>query len=190
MDSSLLAALIAAAVALVVASLGWWWTGHHDDRSRRVERTLGRLEHQIGEFYGPLLGLLEEFIVVEDVERRIIEAGRAGKLTQEQRAVVRRFIYEKFKSPIHDRCRTILHERLYLIEGGEVHDSVREYLRSSVQQALQYRLWSERDIASDFLEGQGFPKNFSDEIKKRLSQLLKRQERIIHGEEVPTGWSG
>jgi hypothetical protein len=190
MDSNLLAAIIAAAVALAVSSLGWWWTGRHEDRSRRIERTLARLEHQIGEFYGPLLGLLEEYIVVENIERKIIEAGRAGKLTQEQRAVVRRFIYETYKSPIHDRCRSILDERLHLIEGGEVHESVREYLRSSVQQALQYRLWSERSIATEFLPGQGFPTNFSDEVKKRLSQLLRRQERIIHGEEIPTGWSG
>jgi hypothetical protein len=189
MNSNLLAALIAATVAIAVSLMGWWWAGRREDRGRRIERTLVRLEHQIGEFYGPLLGLIEEYVILEDIERRIIEAGRAGKLTQDQRAVVRRFIWEEFKAPIHDRCRKILDERLHLIEGGEVHDSVREYLLSSVQQGLQYRLWSEKNIATDFLQGYGFPTNFLDEVRNRLGQLLKRQERVIHGEEIPKGWS-
>jgi len=189
MDSNFLSALIAAVVALVVSFLGWWWAARREDRSRRIERTLVRIEHQIGDFYGPLLGLVEEYLILEDIERRIIEAGRAGKLTQEQRAVMRRFIWEAFKTPIHDRCRRILDERLHLIEGGEVHDSVRDYLRSSVQQELQYRLWSEKHIATDFVEGYGFPTNFSDEIRNRLGELLKHQERVINGEEVPKSWS-
>lgn len=189
MDSNLLSGLIAAAVALAVSLLGWWWAARREDRGRRIERTLVRLEHQIGEFYGPLLGLIEEYLILEDIERRIIDAGRAGELTQDQRAVVRRFIWEAFEAPIHDRCRKILDERLHLIEGGEVHDSVREYLRSSVQQTLQYRLWSEKSIATDFLKGYGFPTNFSDEVRNRLGQLLRRQERVIHGEEIPKGWS-
>jgi hypothetical protein len=190
MDSNLLAAMIAAAVALAVSFLGWWWGARRENRGRRIERTLIRLEHQIGEFYGPLLGLIEEYLIIEDIEHRIIDAGRAGKLNQDQRAVVRRFIWEVFKTPLHDRCRKILDERLHLIEGGAVHDSVREYLRSSVQQALQYGLWSKKNIATDFLPGYGFPTTFSDEVRNRLGELLKRQERVIHGEEIPKGWSG
>jgi hypothetical protein len=42
---------------------------------------------------GPLLGLIEEHMIVEDIENRIIEAGGTGKLTADERAVVRRFIY-------------------------------------------------------------------------------------------------
>jgi hypothetical protein len=189
MDSQLLAATIGAGVALAVSSLTLSLTGRREGRGRRTERTLARLERQIGDFYGPLLGLIEEQIIVEDIENRIIEAGRAGELTADQRAVVRRFIYEGYKSPIHERCTRILNERLYLVEGGLVHESFREYLRSTVQLAVQYRLWSERKIATDFIKGQGFPQDFADEVEKRLVQLLQRQDRIIRGDETPKGWS-
>jgi hypothetical protein len=190
MDTQLLTAIIAAGVSLIVLAAGWWWAAHREKRARRIERTLARLERQIGEFYGPLLGLIEEYLVIEDVEKKIIEAGRAGKLNPDGRAVVRRFIYEEYKRPIHDRFSKILDERLYLVEGGEVHESLREYLKSAVQQGIQYRLWSEKKIPTDFLRGYGFPTNFSDEVKTRLSELLKRQDRIVHGRETPKGWSG
>jgi hypothetical protein len=120
MDSQVLAAIIAASVALAVSPLGWWLQGRREGRGRRTERTLARLERQIGDFYGPLLGLIEEQVIVEDIENQIIEASRAAKQTGEQRAVVRRFIYESYKRPIHERCTEILNQRLYLVEGGKV----------------------------------------------------------------------
>lgn len=190
MNTQLLAAIIAAGVSLAVSAAGWWWSARREDRARRIERSLARLERQIGEFYGPLAALIEEYVVVDDVEKKLIEAGYTGKLDRAQRAVVRRFIYESYKRPIHDRFSKILDERLYLVEGGEVPDSFREYLLSAVQLGIQYRLWSEKEIATDFVPGYGFPTNFADEIKRRLAELLRRQDRIIHGRETPKGWSG
>jgi hypothetical protein len=190
MNTQLLAAIIAASVSLAVSAAGWWWSARREDRARRIERSLARLERQIGEFYGPLLGLIEEYVVIDKVEAEIIAAGRSGKLEGPQRAIVRRFIYENYKEPIHDRFGKILDERLYLVEGGEVHESLREYLRSAVQLSIQYRLWSEKNLPTEFLPGVGFPTKFTDEIKKRLTELLARQDRIIHGRETPRGWSG
>jgi hypothetical protein len=190
MNTQLLAATIAAGVSLTLLGAGWWWAARRENRARRIERTLARLERQIGDFYGPLLGLIEEYLVIEHVEKKIIEAGRAGKLDQDKRAIVRRFIYEEFKRPIHDRFSKILDERLYLVEGGNVHESLREYLKSAVQQAIQYRLWAEKKIPTDFLQGYGFPTDFAEEVKIRLRELLERQDRIVHGREMPEGWSG
>jgi hypothetical protein len=190
MDTQLLTAIIAASVSLTVLAAGWWWAAHRETRARRIESTLARLERQIGEFYGPLLGLIEEYLVIENVEKKIIEAGRAEKRSLDERAVVRRFIYEEYKRPIHDRLSKILDERLYLVEGGEVPESLREYLKSAVQQGIQYRLWSEKKIQTDFLQGYGFPTNFTNEVKTRLSELLQRQDRIVHRGETPRRWSG
>jgi hypothetical protein len=190
MNTQLLTAIIAAGVSLTVSAASLWWAALRENRARRIERTLARFERQIGDFYGPLLGLIEEYVVIEDVEKKIIEAGRSGKLNTDQRAIVRRFIYEQYKRPIHSRFSKILDERLYLAEGGAVHEGLREYLKSAVQQSIQYGLWSEKKISTDFLRGYGFPAEFSDEVRRRLSELLRRQDRIVHGRETPKGWSG
>ena len=63
-----MATIVAALVAAAVAMIGWF-VGHllvslREDRTRRLQLTIEHAERQIGEFYAPLLGLLEQLDTV------------------------------------------------------------------------------------------------------------------------------
>lgn len=185
MDPRIAAAVIAAGVSLAVSAAGWWFAWRQADRSRRIERTLARLERQIGDFYGPILGLVEQYRIVKEVRGEILAKGKeTGRLNDEQSVVVKRFVYENFYEPIHKRLTEILDERLYLIENGEIPKSFREYLHTAVQEKIQYRLWTDREISTDFLEGRGFPEDFARAVDETLKRLLEQQEEVLRGREV------
>jgi hypothetical protein len=184
MDPRVVAAIIAAGVSLAVSAAGWWFAWRQADRSRRIERTLARLERQIGDFYGPILGLVKQYRIVKEIREDILTKGReAKKLDDEQSVTVKRFVYENFYEPIHKRITEILDGRLYLVEKGKIPKSFQEYLRTAVQEKIQYSLWTEKKIGTDFLEGRGFPESFAEEVEKALSRLLEQQEEVLRGGE-------
>ncbi|MFL6237108.1 MAG: hypothetical protein ACJ76N_28520 [Thermoanaerobaculia bacterium] len=145
------------------------------------------MERQIGEFYSPILGLVEQYLVVGDVKKEILEKGK-DKLNDEQKAILDRFVYEKFYEPIHQSLAELLDQRLYLLEKGKIPASFRDYLCAAVQEKMQYRLWAEQKIETKFASGKTFPKDFHKEVSNTLVELLERQERILRGEEIPEGW--
>ena len=184
MSASLpLSSLVTAIASMLVTSLAWWLASLRDKKRRSVESTLARLERQIGELYGPLLGQVERFDAVREIRHRLLEEGKAnGKLTMDQRGTVRRFIYRNYHAPIHDRIRQILDEKMYLVKDGKLPDSFRRYLRASVQEMVQFNLWAEKGIATDFVHGLPLPEGFEDEIRSTLKDLLRLQEEIIRGQ--------
>ena len=182
-DTNMLQALIVAGVSLAIASLGWWSAKWLEDRRRRTESTLRRLGRQIDEFYGPLLGLTEQYIAVKNVQQMILSGGKeSGKLTPDQRAEVRRFVFESYLTPIHDSMRKILDERLHLMSSSDMPESFRNYLLSSIQETIQYYLWSKRKIGTDFLPGLPFPQNLREEVRNELLTLLERQQGLLRAQ--------
>jgi hypothetical protein len=71
-----MATVIAAFIAAVVAVAGWfilsYLTGRREDRTKRLQLTMEHSEKQIGEFYAPLLGLLEQLDTTYRVKERMI----------------------------------------------------------------------------------------------------------------------
>jgi len=179
-DTNVLQAVIVAGVSVAIASVGWWLAKWMEDRRRRIDRTLLRLGRQIDEFYGPLLGLIELYIAVKNVQWKIVSEGEeCGKLTKDQVADVKRFVFETYLTPIHDRMRKILDERLHLMNSSEMPENFTNYLLSSIQETIQYYLWAEREIGTDFLPGLPFPENLREDVRKELRTLLDRQQSLL-----------
>jgi hypothetical protein len=74
--SRAMATILAAVISAIVAIVGWFivnlLNGRREDRTKRLALTIEKTEKQIGEFYAPLLGLLEQLDTVFRVKEQMI----------------------------------------------------------------------------------------------------------------------
>ena len=82
-------ALIAAAVALIVLILTDILTRSRESRGRRQTAAMQYRERQLGEFYGPLLSLIEQIQSVYAVKTKLLRAAK-DKLSPEQRTALKK----------------------------------------------------------------------------------------------------
>jgi hypothetical protein len=167
-------AIIAAAVAII----GWYATYAYakrkEDRARRIEIQLKYRQRQIEELYGPLASLIEQIFNVFEVRENIL-TGRVG-YSEKQRDDIQQFVWKNYFHPLHQEIGTLLRTKLYLLEGGRTPNSLAKYLQHATQEELQHRLWDERQLATSPAKPREFPRDFYDDIKGTLQDLMSRYQ--------------
>jgi hypothetical protein len=101
-----MATVIAASIAAVVAILGWfigsYLIARREDRTKRLQLTMEDSEKQIGEFYAPLLGLLEQLDATFRVKERMISQEPDNADT------ISKITYKEYFLPLHREIGEIL----------------------------------------------------------------------------------
>jgi hypothetical protein len=124
--------VIAAFIAAVVAIFGWFFgsylTGRREDRTKRLQLTIEHSEKQIGEFYAPLLGLLEQLDTTSRVKERMIEQER------DNAEIISKIAYKEYFLPLHREIGEILKHKIHLMEGNFIPESVRSYFDRAIQE--------------------------------------------------------
>lgn len=176
-------------VATLTASvtiLGWivsnYFIRKRDDRTRRLEITLKRMERQIEGFYGPLFSLNEQMRNAWDIREAILSPrGDRGNcpLSESDRKRVEEYLQEQYFFPIHGQIRELLRTKLFLIDGAEVPASFNAYLRHATQEKAQSEIWRNLNIGTDYLKGTGYSQQFFDDVKNRLRQVMQEYDATV-----------
>jgi hypothetical protein len=183
-----MATVIAAFIAAVVAVLGWfvasYLTSRREDRTKRLQLTMEHSEKQIGEFYAPLLGLLEQLDTTYRVKERMIEQ------EHDNTEIISKIAYKEYFLPLHKEIGEILKHKIHLLEGNFIPESVRAYFDHFTSENIYWRLTEEEKIRSS-VEVTEFPGQFYDDIKANLSNVIERYESAVqelrHGASLGPG---
>jgi hypothetical protein len=183
-----MATVIAAFIAAVVAVFGWfvasYLTSRREDRTKRLQLTMEHSEKQIGEFYAPLLGLLEQLDTTYRVKERMIEQ------EHDNTEIISKIAYKEYFIPLHKEIGEILKHKIHLLEGNFIPESVRAYFEHFTSENIYWRLTEEEKIRSS-VEVTEFPGQFYDDIKANLSNVIERYESAVqelrHGASLGPG---
>jgi len=189
--------IVAAIIALTVTSAGWLVVHHltrrrelearlasdaRADRTRRLELQLRHYERQIEEFYGPIYSMIQTIFAIWHVKNRLeteISPADNDKPVEEVKAKFGQFAAAAYFNPIHQEVRDILNRKLFLTKGAAMTDSFYAYLKHSLMENMQYRLWAEHGISSISVKGEEFSQRFVDDIKRGLDDAVKRYDQLL-----------
>lgn len=105
------------------------------DSVKRLEILLRQVESQIQEFYGPIAALIAQIQATRDIKNRIKD-----KVDSETYARVDHLFGLNYFGPLHAELRTILKQKLHLIEDVSIPETVREYVRHASMENIQIDL--------------------------------------------------
>src|ERR1043166_2339997 len=149
------------------------------DRLRRLELLMQQTERQIREFYGPIYALIQQIWMVWEVKERIVKGLRTEGTTEDLgvlRSRAGEFIGANYFAPLHAEIRSILKDRLHLLEGVEMPDSFNEYLKHATMENVQQRLWFEQQINTRSVRGISWNPQFPEDVKAGLDAAMRRYE--------------
>jgi len=176
-------AIITAGIAAIVTIVGWnvshYLAKRREDRTRRIESAVNRLERQIEELYGPLLSLIEQIFNVWRVRKKIFDS-----VDNESQEKIDEFVWNEYFLPLHVEIRDLLKVKFYLVDDREVASNIKEYLEHSTQELFQTRIGKELHISTAQIEGKRWPRNFHSSVEKAIVDIRHKREDLIKNLEV------
>ena len=177
MDQSTVA-IIVASIAAGVTVLGWnvshFLASRREDRTRRIETTINRLERQIEEFYGPIFNRIEQIFGVWRVRKGILRG-----LEENKRESIDILIWKEYFLPLHTELRELFKAKLYLVDGASVPESFREYLSHSTGQLVQQTI-DDRHVNTANMVENPWPGEFANDVRSAIKSILERRSRLLH----------
>jgi hypothetical protein len=152
------------------------------DRLRRLDLLMQQTERQIREFYGPIYALVQQIWMVWDVKQHLLRRLSGGDNAESLEAVkarIEEFLGAHYFGPLHAEIRSILKDRLHLLEGVEMPDSFNEYLKHATMENVQQRLWIEQHISTKSVSGIRWNQQFPDDVKAGLDAAMGRYETYL-----------
>jgi len=169
-----------AVIVGIVVLIGWFIVylveRFKEDRRNRIASRAAYTARQIEELYGPLFSLMHQLSVLNQIQDFLVTAEDehgGSRLAENQKADVRAFFQKNHFHALHSSIAEVLKDKLHLVHRAEVPESFYLYLRHSLQEREQLRLWEEEQIESSFLEGTPFPQNFYEDIKAGFERSMK-----------------
>jgi hypothetical protein len=167
----------------VLTALGWFATYYFgklkEDRTKRLELRIGRLQRQIEEFYGPLYNLVTEIVVSKQVLDAIVVTEGPSPLSTDESVRLKVFVRETQMKPLHQQIIAILRTKLYLVEGLTAPVSFHDYLRHAIQERLQREIWATLKISTTHIKGRPFPDDFRKDVETGLFAVMRQYEDTI-----------
>lgn len=144
------------------------------DRIKRLEILLRQTEAKISEFYGPLNGLIHQIWATWEAKQTM-----KGVLDSDTYAKVDHYIGEKYFAALHEQVRSIIREKLHLVEGTTMPRSFYEYTKHSMMENIQISLWNERGIDTSRVSGIRWPAEFPKDVEAGLQAAMNRYEELL-----------
>ena len=187
MDDKLILAVYTGLVALVSALIGFlvnhYLTLLREVNVRRRAETAHYLERQIGELYGPLLGMIEHSEMIYEILRKKLAQQAAPKIDftklNEQDGQVWRFFQERFFLPMNAEIRDLIRSKTHLLERGLMPESFLQFFVHEAHYACLHPLWKEHGISSLEVRGVSWPESFRRDVGNTLAQLTQRHQHLI-----------
>lgn len=182
MTGSLITIITAGTAALV--TIAGWNVSHYlakkrEDRTRRIEMNVNRLERQLEEFYGPLLSLIEQIFNVWRVRKKIFES-----VNEDEKRKIDEFVWKEYFLPLHIEIRELLKVRFYLVDDENVVLSIKEYLEHSTQELFQNKIGNELHIDTSRLQGKRWPGTFHANVVTAILEIKRKRDTLIKDLEI------
>ncbi len=183
MEEKLLLAVFGAFVTVIVGGISWLVNHYLAIRLRKRIETAQFLERQIGELYGPLVGLIEHSHTIYGILRKKLrQPGQQpidmSKLTREE-GKVWDFFQEQFFIPINGEIRELIRTKTHLLEFGEMPDSFLIFLEHEAHYSCLHPMWKKEHIDSLHVQGPPWPAEFNNDVKSTLKQLAERHQKLV-----------
>jgi hypothetical protein len=179
MATEVVATLIGGGITVI----GWFILNRLDrrmeDRKMAIELRIAYAARQIEEFYGPLLNLMRQVFVLYAIQQALTTARNGNGepcLSKDQASKVLDHLQNNGFIPLHTCINDILKSKMHLIHGSQVPKSIGQYLRHSLQEREQRRLWNEKEIDTTFLKGKPFPLGLYNDIKAGFDLAMQAYE--------------
>jgi hypothetical protein len=178
-SGNLIIAIAAPLITAAVTALGWLvlhvLQQRRDARKGAQEAHSAFLQRQIEELYGPLSNIATQIVVTNHVLFGLIRSSPGNRSKLEEV-----FYFEYFR-PLHLEARNLLKSRLHLVEGEHLPSTFYHYLKASMQEEVQRRLWKEHQVDTSNVKGEPYPDSFTTEVQGTLEALMSRYERLQQG---------
>ena len=180
-----------------LATAGGWLAVHYTtrireleardraDRLKRIEIALGKTEKQIESFYGPLYSLIQQiWIVCSTVFVKLLlsiylsPADNSEKDPGKIKGDIDKFVWQEFFLPLHEEMRSILKDRLHLIEGTRLSPSFEKYLEHATIEKVRNKLF-ERGISTASVPAIFWTNEFPEDVKRELDAAMRRYETYL-----------
>jgi hypothetical protein len=187
MEEKILLAVYSGLVALAGGLIGFlvnhYLAIRREINLRRRVETTHYLEQQIGELYGPLLGLIEHSEMVYAILRKKLAHQAVPRIDftklNEQDGQVWRFFQERFFLPINSDIRDLIRSKTHLLERGQMPVSFSQFFVHEAHYSCLHPLWKELGISSLEVRGVSWPDEFAPDVKSTLRLLTQRHQRLI-----------
>jgi hypothetical protein len=172
-------AIAAPLITGAVTALGWL-VAHilqqkRDSQKRTQEAHSAFLQRQIEELYGPLSNIATQIVVTNHVLFGLIRS------SPDNRSKLEEAFYFEYFLPLHLEARNLLKSKLHLVEGERLPQTFYDYLRASMQEEVQRRLWKEHQIDTSNVAGEPYPDSFTAQVQETLEALMTKYERLQEG---------
>lgn len=146
----------------------------------RDKTALQHLQRQIEELYSPLLGLIQQSRIVYEVEQKKLPL----KSTPEEFSKTKDYFIEKYYLPLNDEMAKLIRTKIYLLDTDEMPESFHQFLKHESQFAALYKLWKDKGIRSDEIDGEEYPLPLENDVKNSLNELRKRYNHYLKRLEI------
>ena len=104
----------------------------------RDQASLNHLQRQIGELYGPLLGLIQYSNAINEVEY--------AKTSKEDINAdeIRRYFVEKYYLPLNAQMSDLIRTKLYLLASDNVPESFQQFLSHAARLECLHNLYKDK----------------------------------------------
>jgi hypothetical protein len=187
--SPTLATIISALIAAFVGSfMGHILTKSRELKKARYESALKHLQAQIEEFYGPLMGLIEESNTLYTVACEILptkETAHGTKRIDMEKFYGGdikkwRFFIEEYWFPINKKIIELIRTKIYLLEEKELPESYHAFLKHAAGFEALHRLWKEVGESTDkMVKGVGWPEQFNTDVYQSLVRLKECYQKCL-----------
>jgi hypothetical protein len=182
------AALLNATISAVVTVTSWFvlhfLAQRREEHTRRKERALKRLEEQIKEFYGPLVGSIKRSRNINEVAGQKLPTRPDGlidimKFSESQDKEIWEFFLERYFLRINAKIVKLLETKLYLLDTEEMPDSFKRFLKHAAYLDSLYKLSKEKKVDSTSVKGEEWPLDFEEDAKNTLNDLARRYKKSL-----------
>src|SRR3954447_16901546 len=154
-ETALLSALVAGTITLCGWFISNWLTKRREEEARRQQAAIKHLERQMEEFYGPLLGLIEQSGAVFSV------ATQRRQLGDQDAEKAWHYFIEKYFLPLNLQMVNLLSTKVHLRNTDTWPPSYLAFFEHQAQFESLHNLWADMRVDSSTIKGPGWPKNFS-----------------------------
>lgn len=182
MDTTILLAILAA----TVSALGWManyvLSGRDERRKKQLDASLGYLEGQLQELYGPLAFLIQESRRTH--QDLLATLGRdqvfvPGQELSEEELKAWLFWVENDIFPRNDKIHELMTGKTHLIEGEQVPQSYLDFLDYHISWKINHLRWQKENIKYPWHSHMGYPTVFQDEVLDTFHKLKAKHAQIL-----------
>lgn len=145
---------------------------HREIELSQTKAALSQIEAQIKEIYSPLYGLIQRSAAIYKLAKRRLPS-LTSHISNDIEGPIWTYFVETYFLPLNAQMAELIHSKIHLVEEDELPESWRLFLEHQTNFELLHKLWQEKGVKSDQVQGTGWPDRFDEDVRRSLNRLRK-----------------